>query len=53
MREIEYNKEQVIKNIENYQPDFQFWLKAENNVNEFIRIKLHKDNSDLASEIVM
>ena len=53
MREIEYNKEHVIKNIDNYEPDFQFWLKAKNKDNEFIRIKLHKDNSDLASEIMI
>ena len=53
MKEIEYNKEHVIKNIDDYEPNFQFWLKAENNDNEFIRIKLHKDDSDVASKIMM
>ena len=53
MREIEYNKEHVIQNIENYQTYYQFWLKTENNDNESIRIKLHKDDSDSASEITM
>jgi hypothetical protein len=53
MREIEYNKEHVIKNIDDYQPNYQFWLKAENKDNELIRIKLHKDDSDVASKITI
>ena len=53
MKEIEYNKEHVIKKIDNYLPYYGFWLKAKNNDNEFIRIKLHKDDSDFASEIML
>ena len=46
MKEIEYNKEHVIKNVNNYISNFIFWLKAKNNKKGYIRIKLHKDNSD-------
>ena len=51
--EIEYNKEHEIENIDDYKTNFQFWLKTENNDNEFIRIKLHKDDSNSASEIMI
>ena len=53
MKEIEYNKEHVIKKRDYYLPYYGFWLKAKNNDNEFIRIKLHKDDSDFASEIML
>ena len=46
MKEIKYNKEHVIKNVNNYANYFQFWLKAKNNKKEYIRIKLHKDDSE-------
>jgi len=46
MKEIEYNKEHVIKKVNNYINNFQFWLKAKNNKKEYIRIKLHKDDSE-------
>ena len=51
MKQIEYNKEHIIENINNYESNYQFYLDSQNNDYESIKIKLHKDDSDLISEI--
>ena len=51
MKQIEYNKEHIIENINNYESNYQFYLDSQNNDYESIKIKLHKDDSDLISGI--
>ena len=51
MKNIEYNKEHIIENINNYESNYQFYLDSQNNDYESIKIKLHKDDSDLISGI--
>ena len=46
LKEIKYNQEFVIKNVNNYKNSFMFWMKLQNRDDNTIRIKLLQNDTN-------